>query len=108
MTTRRFARLLPQINSSHWIAGIVAVIALCISATGQACSNPPESPKSERSIGKDDIKSCEPSIPGRIGRMFNYQYGLAEQPASIVATANGTSQIIPNPEGYLNQHQLGF
>jgi hypothetical protein len=48
----------------------------------------------------------EPSFTDRILRSWQYQYQLQEQPAVLVATANGTTQTIPNPNRWLQQHSI--
>src|SRR5258708_17730201 len=57
-------------------------------------------------IDKEAVRSFEPSILERLGRTWQYQYQFSEQPAFVVATVSGSSQIIPNPEGYLQQHEV--
>lgn len=42
---------------------------------------------------------------GRFGRSFEYDFQRVEQPR-VVQTASGA--IVPNPEGYLNEHTLKF
>jgi hypothetical protein len=41
-------------------------------------------------------------------RRFEYQYQLAEQPAFLVASVDGTPQVVANPEGYLQQQSVVF
>jgi hypothetical protein len=59
-------------------------------------------------IDKEAVRSFEPSILERLGRTWQYQYQFSEQPAFVVATVSGSSQIIPNPEAYLQQHEMIF
>jgi hypothetical protein len=59
-------------------------------------------------INKDDVKLLEPNSFARLARTFQYSYQRAEQPRSLViASPDGkTTQIINNPEHYLNQHSF--
>jgi hypothetical protein len=59
-------------------------------------------------ITKDDLKPFRPKFAASFARAFQYQYQRAEQPRSVVVASGTTTQIIENPEHYLNQHSLIF
>jgi hypothetical protein len=48
----------------------------------------------------------EPSIRSRILRSWQYQYQLQEQPAILVATTGSTTETIPNPNKWLQEHSI--
>lgn len=59
-------------------------------------------------ITTDDVRSLEPSGAQRFWRAWQYQYQFNEQPLFVVATVNGSAQIVQNPEKYLQQHTITF
>jgi hypothetical protein len=59
-------------------------------------------------ITRGDVQSLEPSAAQRFWRAWQYQYQFNEQPLFVVATVNGSAQIVQNPEKYLQQHTITF
>jgi hypothetical protein len=59
-------------------------------------------------ISEKDVRSFEPSLPQRFLRAWQYQFDLEEQPGFLLATANGSAQIVQNPEKYLKQDTITF
>ena len=59
-------------------------------------------------ITKSKVESLEPSPGGRFWRAWQYQYQFSEQPAFTAVLLNGSTQIVANPEKYLNQHTFTF
>lgn len=59
-------------------------------------------------ISKNEVRSFEPSRGQRFLRAWQYQFEFDEQPLFVVATSNGSTQIVQNPEKYLKQDTIGF
>jgi len=59
-------------------------------------------------IDTDCLRSLglEPSITSRLLRSWQYQYQLQEQPAVLVATTGSTTETIPNPNKWLQEHSV--
>jgi hypothetical protein len=57
-------------------------------------------------LDNKDLDFLEPSIKERLLRSIQYQYELQEQPSYILASVGGSSQVLPNPERWLQQHSL--
>ena len=83
------------------------------SATSSAPSLTSESKKDSSAsqvidLNKNSLKSFEPGIGERVARGFQYEFDRNEQPGFVVISSGNTSQILPNPEHYINQHSLTF
>src|SRR5260221_3718863 len=57
-------------------------------------------------IHNTDLKYLEPTAGERFARSLQYQYQLQEQPAVLVASVGGSTQVIPNPNKWLQQHSI--
>jgi hypothetical protein len=57
-------------------------------------------------LQSDELKNLEPSVTERLLRSWQYQFQLLEQPAVLVATSDGTTATIPNPNKWLQQHSI--
>src|ERR1700674_704756 len=55
-----------------------------------------------------DLELLQNSFLARFGRGFQYIFARGEQPASVVIGSGNTTQIVANPEHYLNQHSMTF
>src|ERR1700722_12945938 len=87
------------------------VMSFCVIASAQSSEDGGPCGHDDPSffcLKKAEVKSLEPNLAGRFGRAWQYQYQILEQPALTVITLNGSSQIVGNPEKYLNQHTLLF
>jgi hypothetical protein len=90
----------------------ILIFVFVASATGQ--ESPPAHPSHDCGdannlcITKKEVESVETSRKGRFGRAWQYQYQLSEQPAFAAVAVRGATEIIANPEKYLNQHTLTF
>jgi hypothetical protein len=92
---------------------LTAVLVVLSSIGGSAQNSSATVPKdcndpSVMCITKDELKPLEPTPGGKFWRGFQYTYQLSEQPAFVAVSSAGTTQIIPNPEKYLNQHTLSY
>jgi hypothetical protein len=98
MTTRTAMRNLFAWLTLAWL--------FCISSTAQS-TDQGKDPQTVK-IGKEEVESLQPSWPARFARAFQYTYQFSEQPAFTAVALQSSTQIIPNPERYLNQHTLSF
>lgn len=73
-----------------------------------ACDNSPLADKDTIRICKEDLKALQPGGLGRFDRGFQYIFQRAEQPRSVVVGSGSATEIVQNPEHYLNQHSLTF
>lgn len=65
-----------------------------------------EEKKESFEIGDDCLKLIETDLAHRLLRTWQYQYQLQEQPSVLVATVNGATSTIPNPNKWLQQHSI--
>jgi hypothetical protein len=57
-------------------------------------------------LGNSDLRDVELKRTERLLRLWQYQFQLLEQPAFLVASTGGTTQTIPNPNYWLQQHSI--
>lgn len=60
----------------------------------------------ETEITKANLTDFQPSIRERILRLWQYQFQYLEQPDFILAAVGTSTQIIPNPNKWLDQHSI--
>jgi hypothetical protein len=71
------------------------------------CYEPADKPTDNPcEFGTKELEELEPSVPQRLLRSWQYQFQLLEQPAVLVATSNGMTSTIPNPNKWLQQHSI--
>jgi hypothetical protein len=101
------------------MAAISTLVCLsCIFARPQNAPNTPDTLNCKDNkdvsilcVGTEEIKNLhlEPSFLGKWFRASSqFQYQLSEQPALTVVNANGQSEIVSNPQKYLNQFTFPF
>ena len=90
------------------LAAIVFAFCTLSDAQNQSCDQSDQTVLCITKASMDDFH-LEPSAGGRLWRAFQYQYQISEQPAfTAVSTGKSGTAIIPNTEGYMNQHDLSF
>jgi hypothetical protein len=106
--------------------GVLSGTLMCLAVIGARAQDPPikatlgqpaARDKSDKPCGEDkdtiqickgDLKLLQPDGLERFGRGFQYTFQRSEQPRSVVVGSGSTTEIIQNPEHYLNQHSLTF
>lgn len=85
-----------------------AAIALAIGSLMFAVDSLPQSVPAPIDFANTDLRDVQLTRTDRLLRIWQYQYQLLEQPAFLSATIGGTTQTIPNPNYWLQQHSLVF
>jgi hypothetical protein len=89
------------------LGGILSVGA-CAQGNDSCNSDGAKDPDKTFLISKKEVRCFEPSLPQRFLRAWEYQFQFEEQPLFVVATSNGSTQIVQNPEKYLKQNTITF
>jgi hypothetical protein len=110
MGTRRNLRLLGKllavlVGFAPTVFGQSAQSSVAATETAPESSVTDSGPYKIGTAELDELE-LEPTIRQRLLRSWQYAYQLQEQPAVLVASSGGTTETIPNPNKWLQEHEI--